>query len=76
MAGFNTNILSFFSNKFFMKGRKLKPLIKETPAINMEAVKECKIVVHVIKAENVPIRNDIIQQYQVADLNKNPGSRR
>ena len=46
-----------------MRGRKLKPLIKEQPTKNIELVKDCKIVVHVIKAENVPVRHEIIDQY-------------
>lgn len=46
-----------------MKGRKLKPLIKEKPAQNLEAFSECKIIVHVIKAENVPIRVDVVDMY-------------
>lgn len=48
-------------NKLFQKGRKLKPLIKEQPSKNLELVKECRIVVHVIKGENVPLREDIVE---------------
>jgi hypothetical protein len=44
-----------------MKGRKLKPLVKAKPAQNLEAFSECKIVVHVVKGENVPIRKDLIE---------------
>lgn len=51
-------------NKLFQKGRKLKPLIKEQPSKNLELVKECRIVVHVIKGENVPLREDIVEQYE------------
>jgi len=47
-----------------MKGRKLKPLVKAKPAQHLEAFSECKIVVHVVKGENVPIRKDLIEQYE------------
>lgn len=46
-----------------MKGRKLRPLVKQQPAKNLEQFKECKIVVHCIKGENVPIRHDIVSEY-------------
>ena len=52
------------SDKLFLRGRKLKPLVKPKPAQNLEAFSDCRIVVHVIKAENVPIRKDLIEQYE------------
>ena len=73
---YDTNFLSVIFNKIFIKGRKLRPLIKETPPKNLELVKECKIVVHVIKGENVPIRHDIVNQYEaLKNQENNPGSR-
>jgi len=41
----------------------LKPLIREQPTKNLELVKEARLVVHVIKGENVPIRNEIIEEF-------------
>jgi len=61
---YDSNFLVTISEKLFMRGRKLKPLVKVKPAQNLEAFSECKIVVHVIKAENVPIRKDVIEQYE------------
>ena len=58
---YDTNFLVTISEKLFMRGRKLKPLVREKPAQNLEAFSECKIVVHVIKAENVPIRADVVE---------------
>ena len=63
---YDANFLITISEKLFMRGRKLKPLIREKPAQNLEAFSECQIVVHVIKAENVPIRKDLIEAYENA----------
>jgi len=60
---YDTNFLVSISEKLFMRGRKLKPLVKVKPAVNFEGQTECKIIVHVIKAENVPIRKDLFEQY-------------
>ena len=57
------NFFGVFS-QLFNRGRKLKPVIKERPSKNLEMVKECKLVVHVIKAVNVPIRHEMIEQYE------------
>ena len=61
---YDANFLVTISEKLFMRGRKLKPLIKEKPAQNLEAIKTLRIVVHVIKAENVPIRKDLVEDYE------------
>ena len=63
MFSYDANFLVTIGNKLFMRGRKLKPLIKEQPTKNIELVKEARLVVHVIKGENVPIRHDIIEEY-------------
>jgi len=60
---YDSNFLSVIMNKVFMKGRKLRPLVKEQPAKSLEQFKECKIVVHCIKGENVPIRHSIVNDY-------------
>ena len=64
MFSYDANFLTTIGNKLFMRGRKLKPLIKEQPAKNPELVKEARLVVHVIKGENVPIRHQIIEEYK------------
>lgn len=61
---YDANILVSISQKLFMKGRKLKPLVKFSAAKNLEVVPSCKIVVHVVKGENVPIRKDLLEQYE------------
>ena len=63
MFSYDANFLVTIGNKLFMRGRKLKPLIKEQPTKNHELVKEARLVVHVIKGENVPIRHEIIEDY-------------
>ena len=64
MFSYDANFLVTIGNKLFMRGRKLKPLIKEQPTKNHELVKEARLVVHVIKGENVPIRHEIIEEYK------------
>lgn len=54
-----------------MKGRKLRPLVRPRPPEDFKTRKEVKIQVHVIKAENVPIRYEMIEQYEKA---KNRGA--
>jgi len=64
MFSYDANFLVTIGNKLFMRGRKLKPLIREQPTKNHELVKEARLVVHVIKGENVPIRHEIIEEYK------------
>ena len=59
------NILGIIAEKLFMRGRKLRPIVKVAPPKSVEGFSECKIVVHVIKAENVPIRHEIFDQYEM-----------
>jgi len=44
----------------FINGRKLKPVVRKREVVAFENIKECKIYVHVIKGENVPVRADFI----------------
>ena len=72
--------MNFFGafSQLFNRGRKLKPVIKERPSKNLEMVKECKLVVHVIKAVNVPIRHDLLEEYEnmkEVDLGQNQNPR-
>ena len=64
MFAYDANFLVTIGNKLFQRGRKLKPLVKEQPTKNLELVKEARLVVHVIKGENVPIRHELIEEYQ------------
>lgn len=43
--------------RLFISGRKLKPIVKQRQPVSLESIKECKIFVHIIKGENVPIRH-------------------
>ena len=72
---YDANFLAQISQKLFMRGRKLKPLVKFKAAKNLEVVPSCKIVVHVVKGENVPIRKDLIEQYE-ALKDQDPGEKR
>jgi hypothetical protein len=56
------NPLMALFNKLFLTGRKLKPVVQKRPPVSFEAVKEAKILVHVIKGFNVPIRRAAKQQ--------------
>ena len=49
-------LLALF-NKMFITGRKLKPVVQKRQPVSLEAVKEAKILIHIIKGFNVPIRN-------------------
>ena len=53
-------------NKIFQRGRKLKPFIRKREVVAFESLKECKIYVHCIKGENVPIRTEIIDEFKQA----------
>ena len=39
-------------------GRKLKPIIQRRDPVQVEGVKACKMFVHCIKGENVPVRRE------------------
>ena len=54
-------------NKFFVSGRRLKPIVKKRDIVAFENVKECKIYVHIIKGENVPIRKDFLYELRQAN---------
>ena len=56
------NPLIALFNKLFLTGRKLKPVVQKRPPVSFEVVKEAKILVHVIKGFNVPIRRTAKQQ--------------
>ena len=58
------NLLFSIIKKVLESERKLKPRIRERPIRNIEQTKDCSIIVHVVKAENVPIRYELIKQYQ------------
>ena len=47
----------------FEVGRPLKPFVKARQAVAFETVKECKIYVHVIKGENVPVRHEYVVDF-------------
>ena len=49
-------LLALF-NKMFITGRKLKPVVQKRQPVSLEAVKETKILIHIVKGFNVPIRN-------------------
>lgn len=42
-------------------GRKLKPIIQRRDPVQVEGVKACKMFVHCIKGENVPVRREFAQ---------------
>jgi hypothetical protein len=60
----------------FITGRKLKPVVQKRQAVSLEHVKDAKILVHVIKGFNVPIRNsakqDILSKFH-AGGGRGPG---
>jgi len=47
-------------NKLFIKGRRLKPIIEKREVTDFKSIDKCKINVHIIKAENVPVRKDFL----------------
>jgi hypothetical protein len=57
-----TGILS----KLLVTGRKLKPVVRRREPVVADGITECKIFVHLVKGENVPIRVDYIEDYQKA----------
>lgn len=54
-----TGILS----KLLVTGRKLKPIVKRREPVVADGITDCKIYVHVVKGENVPIRADYVQDF-------------
>ena len=51
------NPLIALFNKMFISGRKLKPVVQKRQPVALDSCKEAKIMIHVIKGFNVPIRN-------------------
>jgi hypothetical protein len=51
-----TNPFVGIFNRFFVSGRRLKPYVKKRQVVAFENIAECKIYIHIIKAENVPVR--------------------
>ena len=50
-------------DKIFISGRKLKPIVKKRVPISCDNIEKAKVYVHVIKAENVPMRLSYIEGY-------------
>ena len=48
---------------FFKTGRKLKPLVKKRQATALESLSETKLMVHVIRGSDVPIRVDYFNEF-------------
>lgn len=44
-------------NKMFITSRKLRPVVQKRQPVAIDSVREAKIMVHIIKGFNVPIRN-------------------
>lgn len=69
------NPLIALFNKMFITGRKLKPVVQKKQPVSIEAVQEAKILIHIIKGFNVPIRNsakqDIMQIQGMFNGNNN-----
>ena len=53
-------LLALF-NKMFITGRKLKPVVQIRQPVSLETTSKAKILVHIIKGFNVPIRNSAKQ---------------
>ena len=70
------NALLALFNKLFISGRKLRPVVQKRQPISLEACKDAKILVHIIKGFNVPIRNsakqDILANFQGGPGGYNP----
>lgn len=62
------NPLVALFNKLFITGRKLRPVVQKRQAVSLDGCKEAKIMVHIIKGFNVPIRRkakqDILEKFQ------------
>jgi hypothetical protein len=55
-------------NKIFITGRKLRPVVQKRQPVALDSCKEAKIMIHIIKGFNVPIRNlakqDILSNFR------------
>lgn len=62
------NPLVALFNKIFITGRKLRPVVQKRQPVAISNCKEAKIMVHIIKGFNVPIRRkakqDILEKFQ------------
>ena len=48
--------------KLLQRRRKLKPLVKKGDPVSYESKDRVDINLHIIKAENVPVRHDYLQE--------------
>lgn len=55
-----TNPFVGLVNRFFVSGRRLKPAIKQREVVPFDNLTQCKMHIHIIKAENVPIRQEFL----------------
>lgn len=55
------NPLVALFNKMFITGRKLRPVVQKRQPVALDSCKEAKIMIHIIKGFNVPIRNSAKQ---------------
>jgi len=44
----------------FITGRKLKPIVQKRETVAFEQISECALSVHIIKGENVPVRDTYV----------------
>jgi hypothetical protein len=58
-----TNILDV-ALRLFKPGRKLKPAVRAKQAQAVESVREAKLLVHVIRATDVPLRLSYYKEYE------------
>ena len=62
------NPLVALFNKLFITGRKLRPVVQKRQAVSLDGQRDAKIMVHIIKGFNVPIRRkakqDILEKFQ------------
>lgn len=59
-----TNPFVAIYRRLMRRDRKLKPVVRKRVVTSYENVKECKIYVHCIKGENVPVRADYLDIYR------------
>ena len=60
---YDKNVLLGAFNKYFTTGRKLKPKVIEQSSQSFDSISQCKISVHVIRGENIPIRTKLIGKH-------------
>ena len=53
-----------FALRLFQPGRKLKPAVRQKQAQAFENVREAKLLVHVIRATDVPLRLSYYRDYE------------